>query len=130
MKGVTRPRVHGRCHYCPCPAATRDHIVPQCVTARAEPNVPNIVPACGPCNSAKGALPSTCQCPRCVAARAFYGNPWWAGLRPVLLPPPRCACRVAEPVRRPLPPEVQWCFRCDLRHLVGAHTLGRRALGA
>lgn len=42
-----------RCAYCPAPGTTLDHVVP---LSRGGSNGPeNVVPACGPCNSAKRA---------------------------------------------------------------------------
>lgn len=57
-----------RCHYCreERRGRTVDHIVP---LARGGSNrKENLIPACGPCNQAKGNAMPTCECPRCVEA--------------------------------------------------------------
>jgi 5-methylcytosine-specific restriction endonuclease McrA len=41
-----------RCHYCPAPATTVDHVVP---VARGGGHAGNLVPACTSCNASKGA---------------------------------------------------------------------------
>ncbi|MGH9169101.1 MAG: HNH endonuclease, partial [Acidimicrobiia bacterium] len=42
-----------RCTYCPRPATTADHVVP--VSRGGSHALSNLVPACGPCNTARGA---------------------------------------------------------------------------
>ena len=55
-----------KCHYCPEPATTRDHIVPRSKGGRNA--AWNIVPACVSCNSAKAAKDPTCSCEICREA--------------------------------------------------------------
>lgn len=70
------------CHYCGTgDAQTRDHIVPRSLGGVDAPW--NLVRACYPCNSAKGAALPTCECERCASALAR----WRAGERvPVVRP--------------------------------------------
>lgn len=74
LRGMAVPR-HALCHYSAgdtqhSPASTWDHIVPQLLSG------PwtwwNIVPACQPCNSAKGHLLGWCVCDFCARAQAAH----------------------------------------------------------
>ena len=62
----------GRCHYCPDPAASLDHVVPRSVGGPGLRR--NLVPACVPCNGAKGSLRGVCPCDGCVAAEREFGG--------------------------------------------------------
>lgn len=59
-----------RCHYCPRPATTRDHIVAK--TRGGADSWWNLVPACADCNSKKGSDGSGCWCAFCERARFLY----------------------------------------------------------
>ena len=61
-----------KCHYCPEPATTRDHIVPRSKGGRNA--AWNIVPACVSCNSAKAAKDPTCPCEKCRLAVARHAD--------------------------------------------------------
>jgi len=63
------------CHYCGGVATTRDHIVPRSrrTTRARDMGVPNLVPACQPCNQRKADYRSDCTCPICVEAWAVHG---------------------------------------------------------
>ncbi len=63
---LPRPLPGTRCVYCPHPATTMDHVVPYILGGGAEPD--NLVPACKPCNSRRGAAPlkEWLPWPRCV----------------------------------------------------------------
>lgn len=74
--GVISRRPMGTCHYCNEPATTWDHIVPK--SKGGSNNGINLVGACVPCNSAKGAKMPTCECYKCrnaVALHADRNNP-------------------------------------------------------
>lgn len=47
--------MHDRCSYCLAPAGAVDHIDP--LNRGGEHGIENLVPICGPCNSAKGDTP-------------------------------------------------------------------------
>jgi hypothetical protein len=66
-----------RCHYCPRPATTKDHIVPRVlVKIRIAQTGPvdqrvhsrNQVPACEDCNGTKDRFRSDCNCNKCTQA--------------------------------------------------------------
>lgn len=63
------------CHYCGIALTqgtrTRDHVVPRALGGPTKRD--NLVPACSPCNWAKGARRSLCGCETCVGAWAKYG---------------------------------------------------------
>jgi hypothetical protein len=67
------------CHYCGAPATTRDHIVPSSLGGFTRPF--NLVPACQPCNTAKGAKLPTCKCDKCrwALSRWHDGEGWNRG---------------------------------------------------
>lgn len=75
------PRRKKRCHYCvTAEGNTRDHIIAK---ARGGPGAQwNIVPACIPCNSAKGDDLPTCTCQKCQIALKWWRDLTWtpAGL--------------------------------------------------
>jgi hypothetical protein len=59
------------CHYCGDPATTADHIVPR--SAGGPAAWWNLVPACFPCNSAKGdTWPNHFDCDRCREAERRF----------------------------------------------------------
>lgn len=62
------------CHYCgkSCPPKqiTRDHVIPRGLGG--QDHYLNLVPSCGPCNSAKACDPPTCECERCVDAYQYH----------------------------------------------------------
>jgi hypothetical protein len=117
------------CHYCDRPATTRDHIVPQCVprVSVTGESPRNIVPACTWCNENKSGAPSNCYCDICFAAKLAYAPLWWLALPEIdpsaLSVPARVARSLTQRVAQR--GEVQWCFRCDRHHYVGAHSLPR-----
>lgn len=63
------------CHYCKtAPGATLDHIVPDLFGGAYM--LWNLVPACQPCNHAKGSSWPTCPCDKCQASIARHvGDP-------------------------------------------------------
>lgn len=63
------------CHYCGnAPGATLDHIIPDLFGGAYR--LWNLVPACQPCNHAKGSSWPTCECEKCQLAIARHiGDP-------------------------------------------------------